>query len=716
MRLVIVESPTKGNTISKFLGKDYKVTSSYGHVRDLPRSKLGVDPDKDFEVQYLIPRKASPRVKELKKEAEKADEIVLATDEDREGEAIAWHLREVLAANSKLQMANKKKKKKTSTTPDRKPLAISHLPTFKRIVFHEITEKAIKEALEHPRDIDMHLVDAQQARRVLDRLVGYKLSPFLWKKIMGGLSAGRVQSVALRLIAEREKEIKAFKPETYYSIQALLESRGITRTDARNEAENLIAADLYKINNEAVSKLGIKTEEEANKIVKDLEGGEMEVSLLQEKEVFKNPMPPFITSTLQQAAANRLGFSSKKTMMLAQRLYENGVITYMRTDSVNLSTEALSGAKKWLLENLGEKYATEAGRVFKKKSRLAQEAHEAIRPTNPAFVPQSMGGEAGIDGKDENRLYDLIWRRFMASQMPKASFYAKHVEFNSKGKGGETYIFSANGNTLKFDGFLKIWPTQFVEKTLPDLKEGEKFGITEIKNEKHETEPPPRFNEASLIKTLEKNGIGRPSTYAPTIATILARNYVEKISGRFHPTEIGELVNNMLTEHFPQIVDIDFTARMEEDLDKIAEGKENWKRPIREFFGPFNELLTKKYAEVEKEEIKETTDEICEKCGKPMLVKRGRFGKFLACSGYPECKNTKSLKDAIKLIGMKCPKCDLGDVIEKRVNKGRAKGKVFWGCSRYPDCDYASWTNPLEPAKKEDAPEEIKDESAEKES
>ncbi|MBI2035845.1 MAG: type I DNA topoisomerase, partial [Candidatus Liptonbacteria bacterium] len=534
MKLVVVESPTKSKTISKFLGKDYLVTSSYGHVRDLPRSKLGVEPEKDFEVQYLIPRKASPRVKELKKEASKASEIILATDEDREGEAIAWHLAQVLSETKNKKQKTKKKYAEQPITP-----AVN----FKRIVFHEITEKAIKEALANPRAIDMNLVHAQQARRVLDRLVGYKLSPFLWKKIMGGLSAGRVQSVALRLIADREGEIRAFKPETYYSISATLHKS----SNLKSEILNVVDAELYKINGEVIPKLGIKTEEGANKIVHDLRGGSMQISLLQEKEVFKNPLPPFITSTLQQAAANRLGFSSKKTMMLAQRLYENGFITYMRTDSVNISSEALAAAKEWLYQTFGEKYATEAGRVFKKKSRLAQEAHEAVRPTSPAFVPQILGGQASFESKDENKLYELIWRRFIASQMPRASFYAKHVEFNALGKSGDAYIFTANGNTLKFDGFLKIWPTQFVEKELPDLKEGESLSTADIKSERHETEPPPRFNEASLIKTLEKNGIGRPSTYAPTIATILGRNYVEKIAGRFHPTETGELVNNMLT-------------------------------------------------------------------------------------------------------------------------------------------------------------------------
>ena len=560
MTLVIVESPTKAKTISKFLGKGYTVESSYGHVRDLPRSKLGVDPEHNFEVQYLIPKKASPNVKHLKEIAEKEPEIILATDEDREGEAIAWHLREVLNDPGK----SKAKKAKPK---------IAH--EFKRIVFHEITESAIQNALKHPRELNMNLVDAQQARRALDRLVGYKLSPFLWKKVSGGLSAGRVQSVAVRLIVERENEIRAFKPEEYHTITAMLKKDGVVEA---------LEAELINMKGEPLDRLGIKTSVEAEQIVADMKNvGEAAVSQIEKKEVNKNPLPPFITSTMQQDAAKRLGFSSKKTMMLAQRLYEKGHITYMRTDSVNLSEESLTAAKAWLTENRGVKYAVDAPRVFKKKSKLAQEAHEAIRPAKPSLIPQAIaddvafsahGGSAfGGEEKDEARLYELIWRRFMASQMPKAVFDATHVEFSVTGTSGTAYILALNGNVVKFDGYLNIWPTKFVEKELPEFKNGEKLTIADVLNTQHFTEPPPRYNEASLIKTMEKFGIGRPSTYAPTISTIQARNYVEKLQGRFHPTEIGEIVNKILSEHFPSIVDIDFTAKMEEGLDGVAEGQ-----------------------------------------------------------------------------------------------------------------------------------------------
>ncbi len=658
MKLVIVESPTKAKTIAGFLGKEYIVESSYGHVRDLPKSKLGVDTEHNFEVQYLIPKKASPVVKKLKKEASKAEAIILATDEDREGEAISWHLKEALG------------------------LLAPEGSEIERIVFHEITETAIKAALAHPRALDMHLVDAQQARRVLDRLVGYKLSPFLWKKVSGGLSAGRVQSVAVRLIAEREAEIKAFTPEEYWTIGLL----------AAKENSETFEVNIHEIDGKPLEKMGITEKTAAAAIADDLLGATGHIRSIEKKEVYKNPPAPFITSTLQQEAAKRLRFSSKKTMMLAQRLYENGHITYMRTDSVNLSEESLRAAKAWLTEQLGARYGADAPRIFKKKSRLAQEAHEAIRPTEVMRAGEAINAEP-----DAKKVYELIRNRFLASQMPKAVFNATRAEMEMKGKSGKRYVLAANGNTLLFDGFTRMWRVKFEEKELPELKENEPVHIQGAEPAQHFTEPPPRYNEASIIKALEKFGIGRPSTYAPTISTIQTRNYVEKQNGRFFLTEIGGIVNKMLTEHFPQIVDIDFTAKMEEELDEVAEGKMKWQDVIREFYGPFNENLTKKYEEVKKEEITETTDEICDKCGRPMVVKRGRFGKFLACSGYPECKNTKNLKEAPKLIGLKCPKCSEGDVIERKVMRGRARGKIFWGCSRYPACDYASWTDPRVP-------------------
>ena len=663
--LVIVESPTKAKTISNFLGKNYKVESSFGHVRDLPKSKLGIDVENNFEPQYIIPRKIQKKVTALKKMAQKAGTIILATDEDREGEAIAWHLKSALEIE------------------DDKPT--------QRIVFHEITKEAIQDALKNPREINLNLVDAQQARRVLDRLVGYKLSPFLWKKVVRGLSAGRVQSVALHLIAQRETEIKAFKPDEYWTILATLKAK-------TGEFE----AMLSKIDGKVISKLDLKNKSETDVIVEDLEKAAFKILKIERKETRRNPFPPFITSTLQQTSSRYLGFSSKKTMVLAQQLYEHGHITYMRTDSLNLSNEALGKAKTWIHENLGGSYECES-KYYKTKSRIAQEAHEAIRPTNPNLSPKEFGNKDGSKlDKDQQKVYDLIWRRFIASQLPAAVFDATNIEIEAKSKKTE-YGLKTNGNILKFDGFLKVWPAKIEEKEIPELRENGSLNLKKLDPEQHFTDPPPRYNEASLIKVLEENGIGRPSTYAPIISVILTRNYVEKIQGRFHLTEIGTVVDKVISENFPEIVDTGFTAKMEENLDEIAEGRKEWRQTIKEFHDPFSERLEKKYEEVAKlEPEQEKTNEKCEKCGREMIIKFGRFGKFMACSGFPECKNAKSLKNPPKEIGLICPKCKEGQVVEKRVNrKSRARGKIFWGCSRYPDCDYASWTNPTEPPKEE---------------
>lgn len=675
MQLVIVESPTKAKTISKFLGKEYKVESSFGHIRDLPKSTLGIDVEKNFEPKYIVPVKAKKVVKQLKEDLKESDTVILATDEDREGEAIAWHLAQALG-----------------------------LENFQRIVFHEITKSAIEKALANPRALNNNLVDAQQARRILDRLVGYKLSPFLWKKVARGLSAGRVQSVAVRLIVERENEIRSFKAEEYWTIDAEL------LKDSKN-----FEAHLTKISDQSLDKFGIKNKEEAEKITADLSKEKFSVLSVEQKEARKNPLPPFTTSTMQQEAAKRLGFSAKKTMLIAQHLYENGHITYMRTDSVNLSQESVSAAQKWLSGELGPNYALESPRAFKAKSKLVQEAHEAIRPTHADNTPEKIE----LTDTSEKKLYKLIWQRFLASQMPAARIALAAADI-----GAGKYILRANGQQITFDGYLKIWPQKLVEKELPALTKGEEVELKEVKPLQHFTEPPPRYSEATLIKTLEEFGIGRPSTYAPTISVIQTRNYVRKEIGKFFPTEIGELVNKVLTEHFPKIVDIDFTAKMEEELDHIAHGKEKWQEVIGEFYGPFAKNLAEKYEEVSKKELmpEEVTDEKCEKCGKPMVIKRGRFGKFMACSGFPDCKNTKALpKEPPKTIGMKCPKClaspdpaqrdEPGDVIERHVSKGRARGKIFWGCSRYPKCDYASWTNPLNPP-----PEKPEEESEEKKS
>ena len=667
--LVIVESPTKAKTIGRFLGKKYTVESSYGHVRDLPKSKLGVDVEEgSFLPQYVIPTKVRKRVTALKKLAEKAETVILATDEDREGEAIAWHLTHALGLGiSKSESLNPKQSQNT------KP----KIQNVQRIVFHEITKGAIADALENPRDIDERLVDAQQARRVLDRIVGYKLSPFLWKKVFRGLSAGRVQSVALRLIADREDERKAFRPQEYWSIDATL----------KNGQE--FEASLCSIEDKQVGKMDIGKEVDAKVIKKDLEKATCAVARVEQKERKRNPLPPFTTSTLQQEASRRLHMSARQTMSLAQSLYENGHITYMRTDSVNLSSESLQAAKEWISGELGRKYVLDAPRVFRGKSKMAQEAHEAIRPTRPDLVPEKLKGQTKLSGKDV-KLYDLIWRRFIASQLPPAQFDATTID--TKASATKTYMLRSTGSVLRFDGFLKIWPSKVSENELPDVSEGDDLELKEVRAEQHFTEPPPRYTEASLVKALEENGIGRPSTYAPTISVIQTRNYIEKDDNRrFLPTETGTIVNNLLKEHFPKIVDIGFTAEMEGNLDNIAEGKEDWVKLIRTFYGPFDKHLEEKYEEVAKmtPEVTETTDEKCEKCGKDMMVKIGRFGKFLACTGFPDCKTTKSFVTEKDSFG-DCPDCTDGKITRKRTKKGR----FFYGCSNYPDCEHASWKKP----------------------
>ena len=672
MKLVIVESPTKAKTIAQFFKGEYTIESSYGHIRDLPRSRLGIDVEHNFEPHYIVPKKASKVVTSLKKLAAKAEKVILATDEDREGEAIAWHLSKALGIDDK---------------PEK----------VERIVFHEITKSALEGAFQSPRQLNLDLVNAQQGRRILDRLVGYKLSPFLWRTIAKGLSAGRVQSVALRLIVEREEEIEKFKPVEYWQLIALLQKEG-----------EKIEARLVKIGDKAVGQLDLKTKEEIDTILTELKSVSFSVAGILTKETKKNPLPPFTTSTLQQESSKRLGFSAKKTMLIAQRLYEKGLITYMRTDSVNLSKESLATAKIWIDDNLGSKYSAQTPRLFKTKSRLAQEAHEAIRPTHIEKNPDGISFEEAA----EKKLYQLVWQRFVASQLPQAVFDTTQADI----KAGN-YTFRITGNILKFDGFLKIWSQKFQEKEIPPLKEGETLDLLELKPSQHFTEPPPRFNEASLIKTLEEYGIGRPSTYAPTLSVIQARNYVQKQEGRLHPTEMGRLVNKVLTDNFPEIVDIGFTAKMEEEFDDIAHHKAEWQEIIKKFYIPFEAGLEKKIAETPKAEP-EMTDIMCEKCGKPMMVKMSRFGKFLACSGFPDCKNAKSLakKEEPKKTGIQCSECKQGELIERRVSRGRARGKIFWGCSRYPDCKHATWENPLGPQKAADetpAAEETKEEAVE---
>lgn len=683
MNLVIVESPTKARTISRFLGKDFQVESSNGHVRDLPKSELGIDVEKDFKPRYVTPKKAQKNVTHLRKASQKADKIILATDKDREGEAISWHLAQTLSSrNNKSQKTNSKQIKNSK----------SQTPKFERIVFHEITKDAIEKALSHPMKIDMNLVESQQARRILDRLVGYKLSPFLWKKLMRGLSAGRVQSVALRLIVEREEEIKKFKPVDYWTISALLACSDLSRVNSREGFD----ANLVKINNKQIEKPGLTDKKEVERIVDELKKSKWQISSIEKKAREHRPRPPFTTSTLQQAAWSKLRFPAKRTMRIAQQLYEGvdikkeggalGLITYMRTDSLNVSASAVSQANDYLKKNFGEKYTLPKPKFFKTKSKGAQEAHEAVRPTHPNIDPESIKSELT---PDQYKLYRLIWKRFIATQMPNAVFDNTTVNIEAGLDGKNIYLFQSRGSILKFDGFLKVYEMKIEEKILPDISKDSKIESKKINSEAHQTQPPPRYNDASLVKILEKHGIGRPSTYAQIMSTIEYRNYVERGDGKqLKPTEIGEKVNGLLVEHFPQIVDINFTAEMEDNLDKIADGKTEKLPIIRNFYIPFEKNLEKKYETVEKEDLVEETDEICEKCGKKMVIRFGRFGKFLACSGFPECKNTKNLKS--ESLDMKCPLCKKGDVVEKRTRRR----KLFYGCSEWPGCQFATWQKP----------------------
>jgi DNA topoisomerase-1 len=703
MQLVIVESPTKAKTISRFLGKDYKVLASFGHVRDLPKSKLGVDVEHGFEPTYIIPVKSKVKVKELKAAAKNATAILFATDEDREGEAISWHLAQILDVD-----------------PEK----------LKRITFHEITQEAIENALAHPRDLDLKLVDAQQGRRILDRLVGYELSPLLWRKVQRGLSAGRVQSVGLRFIVEREREIKAFVAQEYWSIEGQFHKKDTT---------DVFEAKLNAWQGKTLDKMALGSKTSTDEILATIKEASWKVRQVVEKEKKASPPPPFTTSTLQQAANTRLGFTSKQTMAIAQQLYEGielgekgqvGLITYMRTDSVSLSEKFVTDAKAFLTAEHGIEFALEEPRKYKTKSKGAQEAHEAIRPTEASRTPDEIAPylEANL-----LKLYRLIWQRALATQMPEAKLMGTSVDIS----GGEA-IFRATGQRVLFDGYLKLYPDQDKEKLLPELHDGDTIRADAIDGKQHFTEPPARYSDATLVKTLEEDGIGRPSTYATTIATLIERGYVERDDRkRLYPTDVAYDVNDLLVKNFPNIVDPEFTARLEASLDKIAEGKMQWRPLLEAFYTPFHATLVAQEQILSKEALAEASDEKCEKCGKPMLVKRGRFGKFLACTGYPECKSTRPLKgeaerpapeptDEIcptcgkpmvkkvgrfgpflscsdypkcktivsieKSTGITCPKCGKGMIIEKRTKKG----KTFYSCNRYPECDQAFWDLPVE--------------------
>ncbi len=674
-KLVIVESPAKAKTIGKYLGRAYSVKASMGHVRDLPKSKLGVDVNSDFEPQYLIPRDKSKTVKDLKQSVDSAREVFLATDPDREGEAIAWHLAHATGIGDGSGKA-------------------------KRVVFHEITPEAIKAAISQPRDIDMRLVDAQQARRVLDRLVGYNISPLLWKKVKGGLSAGRVQSVALRLIVDREREIEAFDPQEYWSLEADLSKR--PQNGKKPSRKDQFRAELFRVHGK---KADLRNEEDTSRIVRDLEGAAYQVVEVKRKETQRRPSAPFITSTLQQEASRKLNFNAKRTMGVAQSLYEGvklgkdgevGLITYMRTDSTNVAAVAQMEARGTISERFGAQYVPERPPVYSRKAKNAQEAHEAIRPTSVRRDPESIRQYLS---PEQYKLYRLVWQRFLASQMANAVLDGTSVDISAGRPGSPApYIFRATGSVVKFDGYLAVYQEGRDEgqtdeldgKALPELAQDEPLDLLQLLPEQHFTQPPPRYSEATLVKALEEQGIGRPSTYAPTLSTLQERYYVQREGKQLRPTELGTLVNDLLVIHFPNIVDTSFTSHMEEELDEIASGSRTWVPVLREFYSPF--ALSLKAAEAEMEKVKvrdEPAGEECPNCGREMVFKLGRFGKFIACPGFPECRTTKAI---LVRTGVACPNCKQGELVERKARGGK---RPFYGCERYPECDFTVSSRPV---------------------
>lgn len=652
--LVIVESPAKAKTIGKYLGSKYIVKASMGHIRDLPKSQIGVEVENDFNPKYITIRGKGSILKELKDASKKVKKVYLAADPDREGEAIAWHLAHALDLDNTEEC---------------------------RVVFNEITKQAVKDAFKTPRKINMDLVNAQQARRILDRLVGYKISPLLWKKVKKGLSAGRVQSVAVKIIMDRENEISAFVPTEYWSITAKLGIR-----------DSVFDAKFHKLNGE---KKELGQESDVQEVLDAIKGAAFKVAEVKEKERQRHPSAPFTTSSLQQEAARKLGFRAAKTMSVAQQLYEGvelgkegtvGLITYMRTDSTRLSVTAQDEAKELILAKYGEKFVPETPRQYSKKAAGSQDAHEAIRPTSALREPETV---KEYMSRDQFRLYKLIWERFVSSQMASAVLDTLSVDI-AVGPA----VFRAVGSKVSFPGFMKVYVegnddgTTDEEKFLPQLQAGDDLAKQEIEPKQHFTQPPPRYTEARLVKTLEELGIGRPSTYAPTLETIQKRGYVAIEEKKFMPTELGELIIEQMEQFFPEILDVEFTAHMEGDLDHVEEGAEDWVKVLAQFYESFEKRLI--FAEEEMKEIEiedEVSDELCEKCSKPMVYKLGRFGKFLACSGFPDCRNTKPI---VKDIGVSCPKCHEGKVVERRSKKGR----VFYGCDQYPGCDFVSWDRP----------------------
>ncbi|NLR04584.1 type I DNA topoisomerase [Streptococcus mutans] len=645
--LVIVESPAKAKTIEKYLGRSYKVVASVGHIRDLKKSSMSIDFDNNYEPQYINIRGKGPLINSLKKEAKNAKQIFLASDPDREGEAISWHLAHILDLDLKGK---------------------------NRVVFNEITKDAVKNAFVEPRQIDMDLVDAQQARRVLDRIVGYSISPILWKKVKKGLSAGRVQSVALKLIIDRENEIKAFKPEEYWSIDGFFK-----------KGNKKFQANFYGLDNK---KIKLKSNDDVKKVLTRIKNDDFLVDKVEKKERKRNAPLPYTTSSLQQDAANKINFRTRKTMMVAQQLYEGirlgsngqqGLITYMRTDSTRISPVAQNDAANYITEHFGAEYSKHGNHV--RNASGAQDAHEAIRPSNVNHTPESI---AKYLDKDQLKLYTLIWNRFVASQMTAAVFDTVKVNLTQNG-----VLFIANGSQIKFKGYMAVYNDSDKTKVLPEMIKGETVKKISANPEQHFTQPPARYSEASLIKTLEENGVGRPSTYAPTLETIQKRYYVRLVSKRFEPTELGEIVNSLIIEFFPDIVDVKFTAEMESKLDEVEVGKEEWQKVIDQFYKPFEKEVVKAEEQMEKIQIKdEPAGFDCDVCGHPMVIKLGRYGKFYACSNFPDCHNTKAIT---KEIGVICPICQKGQVIERKTKRNR----IFYGCDRYPDCDFTSWNKPI---------------------
>ncbi len=645
--LVIVESPAKAKTIEKYLGRSYKVVASVGHIRDLKKSSMSIDFDDNYKPQYINIRGKGPLINSLKKEAKNAKQVFLASDPDREGEAISWHLAHILDLDPKAK---------------------------NRVVFNEITKDAVKNAFVEPREIDMDLVDAQQARRVLDRIVGYSISPILWKKVKKGLSAGRVQSVALKLIIDRENEIKAFIPEEYWTIDGLFQ-----------KGTKKFQANFYGLDGKKVK---LSNNDEVKEVLARIKTDDFLVDKVEKKERKRNAPLAYTTSSLQQDAANKINFRTRKTMMVAQQLYEGlnlgsnghqGLITYMRTDSTRISPVAQNEAADFIKERFGSQYSKQGSKV--RNASGAQDAHEAIRPSNVHYTPESI---AKYLDKDQLKLYTLIWNRFVASQMTAAIFDTMKVHLEQNG-----VRFVANGSQVKFDGYLAVYNDSDKNKMLPEMSQGEIVKKVSANPEQHFTQPPARYSEASLIKTLEENGVGRPSTYAPTLETIQKRYYVKLAAKRFEPTELGEIVNSLIVEFFPDIVDVKFTAEMEGKLDQVEIGKEEWQKVIDQFYQPFEKEVVKAEEEMEKIQIKdEPAGFDCDVCGHPMVIKLGRYGKFYACSNFPDCRNTKAIT---KEIGVTCPICHKGQVIERKTKRNR----LFYGCDRYPECDFTSWDKPV---------------------